>query len=218
MTLKQLTPEEYVDFLQHQKDYSFLQTDEMANLLRKKGMTVRPMGLVTDNQVKVAGLLYSMPMTGGLHMEINSGPVIADETYLTDFYKEIQNFAKKNGALQLIIKPYQTYQTFDGQGQPMTPEKKELIEQLTQLGFQFDGLQTGYPGGEPDWHFVKDLSNLTQDSLISSFSKKGKPLVKKTNSFGIKIQALERHELERFSKITSATSNRREYQDKSLDY
>lgn len=218
MTLKQLTPEEYVDFLQHQKDYSFLQTDEMANLLSKKGMTVRPMALVTDNQVKVAGLLYSMPMTGGLHMEINSGPVIADETYLTDFYKEIQNFAKKNGALQLIIKPYQTYQTFDGQGQPITPERKELIEQLTQLGFQFDGLQTGYPGGEPDWHFVKDLSNLTQDSLISSFSKKGKPLVKKTNSFGIKIQALERHELERFSKITSATSERREYQDKPLNY
>ena len=218
MTLKQLTLEEYADFLQHQKDYSFLQTQEMAKLLTKKGMTVRPMALITDGQVKVAALLYSMPMTGGLHMEINSGPVIADEAYLTDFYKGIQDFAKENGALQLILKPYQTYQTFDGQGQPTSPEKTELISQLTSLGFQFDGLQTGYPGGEPDWHYVKDLSNLTQDTLLASFSKKGKPLVKKTNSFGIKIQALDRQELSRFSKITAATSDRREYQDKPLDY
>ena len=218
MTLKQLTLEEYADFLQHQKAISFLQTQEMAKLLTKKGMTVRPMALITDGQVKVAGLLYSMPMTGGLHMEINSGPVIADEAYLTDFYKGIQDFAKKNGALQLILKPYQTYQSFDGQGQPTSPEKPELISQLTSLGFQFDGLQTGYPGGEPDWHYVKDLSNLTQETLIASFSKKGKPLVKKTNSFGIKIRDLKRHELSRFSKITAATSDRREYQDKPLDY
>ena len=218
MTLKPLSLEDYADFLLHQEGYSFLQTPEMAQLLTKKGMTVRPMAWISDNQVKVAGLLYSLPMTGGLHMEINSGPVIADQAYLTDFYKGIQDFAQKNGALQLIIKPYQTYQTFDCQGQPTSPEKTELIAQLTNMGFQFDGLQTGYPGGEPDWHYVKDLSNLTQDSLLASFSKKGKPLVKKTNSFGIKIQALDRQELSRFSKITAATSDRREYQDKPLDY
>ena len=218
MTLKPLSLEDYADFLLHQEGYSFLQPPEMAQLLTKKGMTVRPMAWISDNQVKVAGLLYSLPMTGGLHMEINSGPVIADQAYLTDFYKGIQDFAKKNGALQLIIKPYQTYQTFDCQGQPTSPEKTELIAQLTNMGFQFDGLQTGYPGGEPDWHYVKDLSNLTQDSLLASFSKKGKPLVKKTNSFGIKIQALDRQELSRFSKITAATSDRREYQDKPLDY
>ena len=218
MTLKPLSLEDYADFLLHQEGYSFLQTPEMAKLLTKKGMTVRQMAWISDDKVKVAGLLYSLPMTGGLHMEINSGPVIADQAYLTEFYKGIQDFAQKNGALQLIIKPYQTYQTFDGQGQPTSPEKTELISQLTNLGFQFDGLQTGYPGGEPDWHYVKDLSNLTQDNLLASFSKKGKPLVKKTNSFGIKIQALERHELSRFSKITAATSDRREYQDKPLDY
>ena len=151
-------------------------------------------------------------------MEINSGPVIANEAYLSEFYQLLQDFAKKNGALQLIIKPHQTYQTFDGQGQPSSPEKTELISQLTSLGFQFDGLQNGYPGGEPDWHYVKDLTGLTQEHLIASFSKKGKPLVKKTNSFGIQIQALKREELERFSKITAATSDRREYQDKPLSY
>ena len=218
MSLQELTLDQYQEFLDRQQGYSFLQTREMATLLTKRGMTVRPMALIKDDQVMVAGILYSLPMTGGLHMEINSGPVIANEAYLSEFYQLLQDFAKKNGALQLIIKPHQTYQTFDGQGQPSSPEKTELISQLTSLGFQFDGLQNGYPGGEPDWHYVKDLTGLTQEHLIASFSKKGKPLVKKTNSFGIQIQALKREELERFSKITAATSDRREYQDKPLSY
>lgn len=218
MSLQELTLDQYQEFLDSQQGYSFLQTREMATLLTKRGMTVRPMALIKDDQVMVAGILYSLPMTGGLHMEINSGPVIANEAYLSEFYQLLQDFAKKNGALQLIIKPHQTYQTFDGQGQPSSPKKTELISQLTSLGFQFDGLQNGYPGGEPDWHYVKDLTGLTQDNLIASFSKKGKPLVKKTNSFGIQIQALKREELERFSKITAATSDRREYQDKPLSY
>lgn len=218
MSLQELTLDQYQEFLDRQQGYSFLQTREMATLLTKRGMTVRPMALIKDDQVMVAGILYSLPMTGGLHMEINSGPVIANEAYLSEFYQLLQDFAKKNGALQLIIKPHQTYQTFDGQGQPSSPEKTELISQLTSLGFQFDGLQNGYPGGEPDWHYVKDLTGLSQDNLIASFSKKGKPLVKKTNSFGIQIQALKREELERFSKITAATSDRREYQDKPLSY
>ena len=218
MSLQELTLDQYQEFLDSQQGYSFLQTREMATLLTKRGMTVRPMALIKDDQVMVAGILYSLPMTGGLHMEINSGPVIANEAYLSEFYQLLQDFAKQNGALQLIIKPHQTYQTFDGQGQPSSPEKTELISQLTSLGFQFDGLQNGYPGGEPDWHYVKDLTGLTQEHLIASFSKKGKPLVKKTNSFGIQIQALKREELERFSKITAATSDRREYQDKPLSY
>lgn len=218
MSLQELTLDQYQEFLDSQQGYSFLQTREMATLLTKRGMTVRPMALIKDDQVMVAGILYSLPMTGGLHMEINSGPVIANEAYLSEFYQLLQDFAKKNGALQHIIKPHQTYQTFDGQGQPSSPEKTELISQLTSLGFQFDGLQNGYPGGEPDWHYVKDLTGLTQEHLIASFSKKGKPLVKKTNSFGIQIQALKREELERFSKITAATSDRREYQDKPLSY
>ena len=118
-------------------------------------------------------------MTGGLHMEINYGPVSTDAQYLTPFYQPCRPMLKKEGALELIIKPYETYQTFDSNGQPTSEEKVELIQQLTDLGFDFDGLQTGYPGGEPDWHYVKDLTGLTEKDLIKSFSKNGKATVKK---------------------------------------
>lgn len=195
-----------------------MQTVEMADLLEKRSFDITFLGLETDGAIQVAGVLYSMPMTGGLHMEINSGPASTSTAYLSEFYKELKAYAKENGAFELIVKPYDTYQSFDNHGNPNDDEKPELISCLTDLGYSYDGLQTGYPGGEPDWHYVKDLSGLTPETLRKSFSKKGRPLVNKTNSFGIRVRKLTRDELHIFKEITASTSERREYTDKPLDY
>ena len=157
MTFKLLSQEEFIQHTSASSQRSFMQTVEMAELLSKRGFSTQYVGYTDpQGQVVVSAVLYSMPMTGGLHMEINCGPVSTDAQYLPPFYQALQAYAKKEGALELIIKPYETYQTFDSNGQPTSDEKVELIQQLTDLGFDFDGLQTGYPGGEPDWHYVKD--------------------------------------------------------------
>lgn len=218
MTFAILSLEEYQAHAQTVTERSFLQTEEMANLLSKRGMKTQFVGLKKEGIVRVSGILYSLPMTGGLHMEMNSGPVSSDKQYLSEFYRELAKYAKENGALQLIVKPYDTYQTFDSNGQPSSEENEQLITDLTSVGYAFDGLQTGYPGGEPDWHYVKNLANVTQETLPNSFSKKGKALLKKANTFGIQVQVLKKEELSQFKVITSATSERREYADKSLDY
>lgn len=218
MSLEILSLEEYKQHAASVNQRSFMQTKEMAELLSKRGMKTQFIGLKKAGQITVSALLYSLPMTGGLHMEINSGPVTNQLEDLPEFYRKLKEFAKGNGALRLVVKPYQTYQTFDSDGNPISDEHKKLITDLTSLGYQFDGLQTGYPGGEPDWHYVKDLQGLTAEQLLNSFSKKGKVLAKKANSFGIKVRALSREELPVFKSITEATSGRREYQDKPLDY
>ncbi|HFU3704252.1 TPA: aminoacyltransferase [Streptococcus suis] len=197
---------------------SFMQTEEMAKLLEKRGMDVRYIGLENDGTILVSAIIYAIPMTGGLHLEINSGPIYQDSKNLSLFYRKLKSYAKKRGALQLLVKPYDTYQTFDSEGKATGPEMIERIKDLTENGYRHDGLLTGYPGGEPDWLFVKDLKGLTTENLTQSFSKKGRPLVKKAQSFGIKIRRLERNELHIFKEITSSTSKRREYSDKSLDY
>lgn len=151
-------------------------------------------------------------------MEINSGPASRNQSYLKNFYQSLQSYAKENGAIELLVKPFDTYQHFDTNGEPTDDERINLIEDFTSLGYQHDGLMTGYPGGEPDWHYVKDLTDLDEKSLLKSFSKKGRPLVKKAKTFGITLRRLDRSELPLFKEITSATSNRRDYVDKSLDY
>ena len=42
--------------------------------LKKRGNTVQFIAWKQEDQFQVAAILYSLPMTGGLHMEINSGP------------------------------------------------------------------------------------------------------------------------------------------------
>lgn len=88
---------------------------------------------------------------------------------------------------------------------------------MTDLGYQFDGLTTGYPGGEPDWLYYKDLTELTEKSLLKSFSKRVN-LGEKAETFGIRLKKLKREELSIFKNITKETSERREYSDKSLEY
>ncbi|HEM2548315.1 TPA: aminoacyltransferase [Streptococcus suis] len=218
MSLIEITAEEFSEIIQSVDKKSFIQSVEMANLLKKRGMNTHFLAYKFDNQYKVVALLFSMAMTGGLYLELNSGPVCLDEAYLQDFYRALKEYASKNGVLELVVKPYQTYQTFDTNGEAISAEKTEIISTLTDIGYQHDGLQTGYPGGEPDWHYVKDLTGLTQENLIQSFSKKGRPLVKKAQTFGIKLRRLERNDLHLFKEITSSTSERREYSDKTLDY
>ena len=213
-----LSQEQFSDYCARLPYKSFMQSVQMAELLKKRGFTAEFAAYSEQGKVLVAAVLYSTPMTGGLHMEINSGPAVADSRYLKKFYEELRDYAKEKGALELIVKPYDTYQTFDGEGKPLDKEKPELIDNLVDLGYKHDGLLTGYPGGEPDWHYVKDISQLDEKSLRKSFSKKGRPLLKKANTFGINIRQLKRDELPLFKDITAATSDRRAYIDKPLDY
>ena len=218
MPLQTISQADFLEHLQQVPEASFTQSSQMATLLEKRGCRVDYLGYIVEGQIKVSALLYSLPMTGGFHMEINCGPIYTDSRYLSDFYQELQTYAKSKGALELIIKPYDTYQDFDSNGTPSSPERPELIRTLTDLGYKHDGLQTGYPGGEPDWLYVKDLTGLTEANLLNSFSKKRQYLVKKANTFGIQLKRLERDQLDIFKSITATTSDRREYTDKPLDY
>ena len=110
-------------------------------------------------------------MTGGLYLEINSGPVVTNYELLPKFYEELKIYAKQLNAIELVVKPYDIYQVFNSKGDPISTEKKELVSMLTNLNYQFDGLQKDYPGGEGDWHFVKDLDDLTEETLLKSFTK-----------------------------------------------
>lgn len=134
MTLVEITKNSYEEFLNNAPFYSPFQNTQMASLLSKRGYQTTFIALENENKIQVAGLLYKIPMTGGLHMEINCGPVSLDKNDLPVFYKELKKYAKDNGALELVVKPYETYQSYDSFGEPTTPESQNLIEELTDLG------------------------------------------------------------------------------------
>ena len=218
MVLTTLTKEEFQTYSNQVSSRSFMQSVQMGDLLEKRGAQIVYLALKKEGEIQVAAMVYNLPMLGGLHMELNSGPIYTQQDALPVFYAELKEYAKQNGVLELLVKPYETYQTFDSEGNAIDVKKKSIIQGLTDLEYQFDGLTTGYPNGEPDWLYYKDLTDLTEKNLLNSFSKKGKPLVKKAETFGIQLKKLKREELSIFKDITRSTSERREYSDKSLEY
>lgn len=218
MTFKIISRE---DFYQHSlttSNHSFLQSIEMADLLQKRGATIQYIGWEEQGTLAISAILYSLPMTGGLHYEINSGPIVTDARHLPDFYKAVQGYVKENGGIEFILKPYDHYQVFDSNGNPTEKEQEQLLHSLLDLGYQFDGLQVGYPGGEPVWHYLKDLTDFDEKSLLKSFNKNCSRNITTALNYDISIRNINRDEIPQFKQIIEETGKRQGFEDKSLDY
>ena len=218
MALITLTREEFQAYSDQVSSRSFMQSVQMGDLLEKRGARIVYLALKQEGEIQVAALVYSLPMLGGLHMEINSGPIYTQQDALLVFYAELKEYAKQNGVLELLVKPYEPYQTFDGEGNPIDAEKKSIIQDLTDLGYQFDGLTTGYPGGEVSWHYIKDLQDYDAVSLLKSFNKNSIRNIQSAFDFNILIRNAEREEIPTFKKIIEETGKRQGFEDKNLDY
>ena len=218
MTLTTISKEEFTSFANTVSHRSFIQSAEMADLLEKRGNTVQFIAWKQEDQVQVAAILYSLPMTGGLHMEINSGPLYQEEAMLEPFYAALKNYAKENGAIELVIKPYDTYQTFDSDGNPTSEEQTHFMDTLKNLGYQHDGLTTGYPGGEPVWHYLKNVNGVDSKSLLKSFNKNCSRNITNALNYDISIRNITREEIPQFKQIIEETGKRQGFEDKSLSY
>ena len=218
MALTTLTKEEFRTYSDQVSSRSFMQSVQMGDLLEKRGARIVYLALKQEGEIQVAALVYSLPMLGGLHMELNSGPIYTQQDALPVFYAELKEYAKQNGVLELLVKPYETYQTFDSQGNPIDAEKKSMIQGLTDLGYQFDGLTRGYPNGEVSWHYIKDLQDYDAVSLLKSFNKNSIRNIQSAFDFNILIRNAEREEIPTFKKIIEETGKRQGFEDKNLDY
>ena len=218
MTLTTISKEEFTSFANTVSHRSFIQSVEMADLLEKRGNTVQFIAWKQNDQVQVAAILYSLSMTGGLHMEINSGPLYQEETLLEPFYVALKDYAKKNGAIELVIKPYDNYQTFDSDGNPISEEQSHFLDTLKNLGYQHDGFQTGYPGGEPVWHYLKTIKEADSKSLLKSFNKNCSRNITTALNYDISIRNITREEIPQFKQIIEETGKRQGFEDKSLSY
>ena len=218
MTLTTISKEEFTSFANTVSHRSFIQSVEMAYLLEKRGNTVQFIAWKQNDQVQVAAILYSLSMTGGLHMEINSGPLYQEKTLLEPFYAALKGYAKKNGAIELVIKPYDHYQTFDSDGNPISEEQSHFLDTLKNLGYQHDGFQTGYPGGEPVWHYLKNIKGDDSKSLLKSFNKNCSRNITTALNYDISIRNITREEIPQFKQIIEETGKRQGFEDKSLSY
>ncbi|HAP15466.1 aminoacyltransferase [Lactococcus muris] len=219
--LREISAEDFAQFNENVSRGSFLQTPEMADLMKANGWEVTFLAVQSD-KIEMAALLGAKSMTGGKHYEIQYGPIYQEyqEAVEKFFYKELRQFVKEHGGMELLVIPNTNYQEFDSSGHPLTAENQKFIADMQELGYNHTGLEVGYnQRGESTWHYIKDLSEIADDKkLLKSYTKDGQYSVKKTQQFGIRVRPLAYEELDKFKKITSETSERRGYDDHDLAY
>ena len=89
---------------------------------------------------------------------------------------------------------------------------------MCNLGYQFDGLPTGYPNGEIFWHFIKDLEGYDEKSLLKSFNKNSIRNIQSAYDFNLIVRNIERNEISKFKQIIEETGKIQGFKDKNLDY
>ena len=135
MSFEIITQDEFNNHTKIVDSASFIQKVPMAHLLEKRGFRIKYVAWKENGETLVSSIVFSKPMTGGLYMELKSGPIYTDESKLKDFYNDLKNYAKQQGVIELIVKPYDTYQEFDSDGEPIGEENKHLVRELVELGY-----------------------------------------------------------------------------------
>ncbi|QAY62826.1 peptidoglycan bridge formation glycyltransferase FemA/FemB family protein [Xylanimonas allomyrinae] len=220
LRLAELSEDRFAAFVGAAAHASFLQAAPMAAVLRHGGWTVRHVAVLRGDDVVLASRVVSKPMLGGTHAEVQYGPVGGpDAEAAAFFFDAMREYAKRIGALELVVLPDADYREHEADGTPRTEPDTSLVRALTALGYAHGGVAAGYEGGEPGWHFVKDLSGLTDTAALRrSYGKDGLYAVKRAQAFGVRVRRLTRDELGTFKRITAMTSARRGYDDHTLGY
>ncbi|GMA69608.1 methicillin resistance factor FemB [Leuconostoc litchii] len=218
----ELTKEEYTNFEKNSSVGTFLQSSEQAELLQKRGYKIWLLGVKADNKVVAAALVMREKVHLGYIFSIDRGPMLDFNNHelLAFFMSNFVKFSRENKGLYIEIRPNVTLKITNNHGETIGEENTSFIEEMKSLGFTHlpfvDGFTTA---GSPEWEYIKDLSELTDEkSVRASYNKKAQYYLKKNAQFGIQLRQLSRKDLPEFKELTQKTANRLHYKDKNLNF
>ncbi|WP_273728009.1 aminoacyltransferase [Leuconostoc mesenteroides] len=218
----ELTKEEYTEFEKQSSVGTFLQSGEQAELLQKRGYKIWLLGIKADDKVVAAALVMREKVHMGYIFSIDRGPLLDFENHelLAFFMSNFVKFSRENKGLYIEVRPNVTLKMTNNHGDLLGEENTVFIEEMKKLGFTHlpfvDGFTTA---GSPEWEYIKDLSELTDEkSVRASYNKKAQYYLKKNAQFGIRLRQLTRDDLPDFKELTQKTADRLHYKDKNLNF
>jgi len=202
----ELTKEEYTEFEKQSSVGTFLQSGEQAELLQKRGYKIWLLGVKADDKVVAAALVMREKVHMGYIFSIDRGPLLDFENHelLAFFMSNFVKFSRENKGLYIEVRPNVTLKMTNNHGDLLGEENTVFIEEMKKLGFTHlpfvDGFTTA---GSPEWEYIKDLSELTDEkSVRASYNKKAQYYLKKNAQFGIRLRQLTRDDLPDFKELT----------------
>ena len=213
-----ITPDEFRKFADKSPYKSFYQTPEIAELREKNGWTAYYFGVKNGTKLVAAAMITARPtFLGKSTYYCPGGPLLEyEDTELVNFFfTHLRKYAKTHNGYLLHIEPYYELIERDRNGEIVESgfNHKQAVNNLKNAGL------TLLPhSDEPKYAFVLDINKRTSDELFKQFKQNTRNLIHRAERKGVKVRELKREELSLFKKITSSTSDRRNFQDKPLSY
>lgn len=213
-----LNEKEFVNFVANHPDKSFFQTPEIAKVREKNGWKSHYVGVKEGDKILAATMMVSKTTFAG-HKTFYApgGPLIdyCNKDLLSFFINELKSYLKKEKAYVFHIDPYYELieRDIDGKIVPDGFNHEDAVKNLKSLGFKQLKISE-----QPKYLFATDINGRNPEELLKSFKGSTRNEINKTIKEGVEIVELKRDELPRFKQITSSTSKRRGFNDKSLEY
>lgn len=221
MIIKEISRNEYDEFLGRVESYSFLQTSEMAEVLKSNNRKIKLLALVEGEKILAVGLAFIRKIFGGERIDLMVGASAVDPSYEYIFYDKLRAYVKEEGFLKLVIKLDKDYRIYDQEGNLLDEKDTSYIEEMKKVGYMENDGSVTSDDGSPDFQFIKNMKDFIPDKdedLLKSFNKNAQRKIKKAKELDIKVRAIKREELEDFKVLTEETAERQGFGDKSINY
>lgn len=218
MRFTTLTEDEFRTFYSNHPLKTFLQAPEIGKLREQNGWTVTFVGVKKETEIIGATMLLSKPQfMNKLEFYAPRGFLLdyKNKNVLSFFTSEIKQYIQKQNGYILRIDPYIIKQERDINGDIVEDGENniDVIKTLESLGYQACKRHE-----QVKWMFVLDVENQTEEQLMKNMRQNTRNLIHKAQKYGIQIKELEYNDLKKFKEITSNTSKRIGFVDKSLKY
>lgn len=223
MEFTTLTEKEFIKFSDKHPQSSFLQTIELANLKKELGSIPHIVGIKENKKVLAATIiLEEKSILGYKTFYAPRGFLIDYNNYelLKFFTEELINFVKQRKGFRITIDPNVVYRVRSSEGDILDDDKNRndtIIDNLKKLGYQHYGFNIYPETIQVRWEYRLKLDE-DYETKKSKFSKSTRKNIDACYKKGLKVRKGTIEDLDSMTEIFDATSQRKDFQSKSLNY
>lgn len=224
MEFLEISEQEFASFAHLQSNENFWQTTDMAHMREWNGWTCCYVGVKEAGKLIAASLLsYRKVFMGMTFVQAVRGFYIDyhNEDLMKFFHIHLCEYLKKLNCMYFKTDPYISLRERDIDGNIVEDGNHnfDVVELMKSFGYDYQEDLIGNDlSREPNFMFVKDLQDETEEKLLTEFDHQTRWSVRKTIKTGIKIKEATVEDLPEFKKIMDHTAQRRDFADHDMRY
>jgi lipid II:glycine glycyltransferase (peptidoglycan interpeptide bridge formation enzyme) len=237
ITVRDITAEEHLRWLQEQPSASFLQTPAWGDV--KTDWRHGSVGWFEgDVQVGAALVLYrSLPRIGRSLAYVPEGPCIDwSSPRLVELLRALRDHLKPKGAFALRLGPpvathrwhAPTIKSAIGDSgttryDEAAPDLVEpigtgVVETLRTLGFKHLSADDGFTAGQPEYVFQVPLADRSEADLLAGMNQLWRRNIKKTDKNGVTVRVGAASDIAAFHRVYVETAERDRFTPRGVEY